>query len=398
MATAPNTGMDKAEMKKLLTRSKEEPVNCAIGIGKDQQAMFMLHKTKPPMAILKDLEKLAGGPLRNPCHGSALVDADRDPKLVILTVNKASGGLAARLKKTLKGTGFTKAMIRLEDGTIAEMAEEDGDDAEGEAPPPAADVGALKQTLAGLVGRIAEAAGSDTALKAKLAKMAGDAATAIRANDQAGADATIASLREAIEAGPQGNGAAPAADTLRKDLAALIGRVGAVTDPAAKAKLAKLAGDANARIKANDAAGAAASIQQLRDGLDGGGGAAPEVMPLEIWRDAKDLAGVEIGKLQEALRAKKLPLFHKIADQGLNGITGRLQVGLQVALMDLNGKSGDALTAAKDKARKAVTDFRGFLGSDPTLPLLESNPLGVTITLRSSLPRALDAIENSLAA
>ena len=316
MATAPNTGMDKAEMKKLLTRSKEEPVNCAIGIGKDQQAMFMLHKSKPPMAILKDLEKLAGGPLRNPCHGSALVDADRDPKLVILTVNKASGGLAARLKKTLKGTGFTKAMIRLEDGTIAEMAEEDGDDAEGEAPPPAADVGALKQTLAGLVGRIAEAAGSDTALKAKLAKMAGDAA----------------------------------------------------------------------------------SIQQLRDGLDSGGGAAPEARPLEIWRDAKDLAGVEIGKLQEALRAKKLPLFHKIADQGLNGITGRLQVGLQVALMDLNGKSGDALTAAKDKARKAVTDFRGFLGSDPTLPLLESNPLGVTITLRSSLPRALDAIENSLAA
>jgi hypothetical protein len=398
MATAPNTGMDKAEMKKLLVRSKEEPVNCAIGLGKDQQAMVLLHKTKSPMALVKELEKLAGGALRAPCHGTALVDADQDPKLVVLTVNKAVGGLAAKLKKTLKGTGFTKATIRLEDGTVADSAEEDEaeEGAEGEeaaAPRETAsdgpDIEATKRTLAGLMGQIVAAA-SDPGRKAALVKLAGDANAAIKAGDAAGAAKRVAELTAALEQVPTAPPPPPAADGLRKELAALIARVAAVADAGAKARLAKLAGDANAALKAGDAATAAGLAQQLREGLDGG--TAPAGKPLDIWRDAKDQAGAEISQLQQALRGTGVKLFEQIADQGLNAITGRLQVGLQAALMDV-GNGG-----SKDKARAAVADFRSFLAADEVLPLLEQNPFGVKVTLRTELPRALDAIEKALAA
>ncbi len=377
-------------MRKLLIKSKDESVNCAMGLGKDQQAMFLLHKTKAAMALVKDLEKLAGGTLRSPCFGTALVDVETDPKLVVLSVNKAVGGLAAKLKKTLKGTGFTKVVMRLEDGTVADSAEEEeGEDAsqEGATPEvPAPDPAAVTRTLAALMGQIVSVVASDPGQKVRLLKLAGDANTALKAGDVKGAETLAGELRAALEAVPTAAPAQGGAD-LRKELAALIGRVGAIADVGAKVRLAKLANDANMALKSNDVA-AAGLVQQLRDGLDAVAGTAPVGKPLDIWRDAKDQANVEIGQLQSALRGTRVPLFEKIADQGLNAITGRLQVGLQAALMD----------GSKDKARAAVADFRSFLATNALLPLLEQNPFGVKVTLRTELPRALDAIEKALAA
>jgi hypothetical protein len=115
MAGQPDTGVDKAELKKLLIRSKREPVHCAVGIGKDQQALIMLDKIKPPRAISKEIEKKFGD-VKTPRWGSAFVDVDEDPKLVILTLNKPISGFARRLKKTLRGTGFSKVEVRLKAG------------------------------------------------------------------------------------------------------------------------------------------------------------------------------------------------------------------------------------------------------------------------------------------
>jgi hypothetical protein len=120
--------------------------------------------------------------------------------------------------------------------------------------------------------------------------------------------------------------------------------------------------------------------------------------PLQTWLQARQAAGEQISKLQDAMRALNHPLFARLADQGLNGITGRLQVGLQVALTDLEGASGEARGKARQKARAVIADFHGFLKTDPVLPLLEANPLGVPITLRAGLGQALDAIDKALAA
>ena len=45
MVEAANTGMPKAEMKKLLTRSKAEPVNCAVGVGGLDQNVGLMFAT-----------------------------------------------------------------------------------------------------------------------------------------------------------------------------------------------------------------------------------------------------------------------------------------------------------------------------------------------------------------
>lgn len=119
--------------------------------------------------------------------------------------------------------------------------------------------------------------------------------------------------------------------------------------------------------------------------------------PLQTWADAKEAAGVQIGRLQAAVRGLDHPLFSLLADKGLNGITGRLQVGLQLALTEVESTDGAARNKAREKAHAAIADFRDFLRTDPVLPLVEENPLGVTITLRADLGQALEAIEQALA-
>ena len=460
MAAAPDVGMDKADLKKLLVKSKEEPVNCAVGLGKDQQAMILLHRTKSPPTLLKELEKQAGGPLKAPCHGTALVDFDGDPTLVILTVNKAASGIAAKLKKTLRGTGFTKAMIRLEDGTVVDRADEEEGDADTPAGPPAQpeqlaaaaaagpSVEALSKELAALVRRIPDAIAADPTSKAALTKLATDANANLKANKLDAASGCIAQLRDALRDAPAAAGvgtgqvaqqaapsgptpppapplakpaAGPGVEALTKELAALIRRIpdAIAADPTSKAPLTKLATDANANLKANRLDAASDCIAQLRDALGDAPGAAgtgqaarpaadaaaaanagpaAAAKPLQVWLDAKDDANEQIGKLQTAMRSLRHPLFDRVADQGLNGITGRLQVGLQVALTEVDHASGTARAAAQTKARAVVADFRNFLTTDPVLPVLEKNPLGVKVTLRAGLGQALDAIDKALAA
>jgi hypothetical protein len=125
--------MDTADMKKLLIVSKRQPVHCGVGMTKDG-VVLLLDKIKPPRALVKDLEKQFPD-MKSPHWGTAVVDTDEDPKLVILTLNKAAPGMARRMKKTLKGTGFTKVEIHLEDGSVADkVGEEDEEGAEGAAP------------------------------------------------------------------------------------------------------------------------------------------------------------------------------------------------------------------------------------------------------------------------
>ena len=126
--------------------------------------------------------------------------------------------------------------------------------------------------------------------------------------------------------------------------------------------------------------------------------AASAVRPLEVWLAAKEVAGAQIVALQAAMRAQPHPMFPRLADRGLNGITGRLQVGLQVALMDLERTGSAGRDAARAKASKAAADLRTFLATDAVVPLLDRNPLGVAVDLRGGLGAALDAIDRALTA
>lgn len=113
------------------------------------------------------------------------------------------------------------------------------------------------------------------------------------------------------------------------------------------------------------------------------------------WPEALDEVNAQISKLQRALQATQAPLGLAMADQGMNALTGRLKVGLQVALMELDQAPPDRCEAAARKVRTAAAAMQQFLDTDPVLPLLENNPFGVMLTLRSRLGTALSTIQQA---
>jgi len=102
---------------------------------------------------------------------------------------------------------------------------------------------------------------------------------------------------------------------------------------------------------------------------------------------------VDVGKLQDALRQEGDPRFDRIADMGLHGITGRLQVGLETALMDLERGGAD-----RAKALKSVDELRQFLAENKVVALCEGNPFGVAVKIREPLLAALADVEKVLTA
>ncbi|MEJ0045389.1 MAG: hypothetical protein WDN04_04000 [Rhodospirillales bacterium] len=99
--------MDKADMKRLLARSRKEPVNCAVAQPKKgAMALLLMDKVKQPKALVKNLMQQFDD-LKNPRFGTVSVDAEDDPKVAVFELNKAFSGLQRRLVKTLKGTGIT---------------------------------------------------------------------------------------------------------------------------------------------------------------------------------------------------------------------------------------------------------------------------------------------------
>ena len=119
---AEGTGMELPDLKKMLVRSRNGPVNCALALGDPKEgglALIMMDRTKPPKALVKALKEQFPG-LRNPCFGTASVDADQDAKQVTFNLNKKIAGMDRKLKKSLKGTGFTKVVIEMGQADEAE--------------------------------------------------------------------------------------------------------------------------------------------------------------------------------------------------------------------------------------------------------------------------------------
>jgi hypothetical protein len=110
---ADGTGMDRQAMKKMLALSRRAALNAAIGMGDPKDGslgLLLIDKVMPPKQILKTLkDQFPKG--SKFCFGTASVDMDADPKLVKFRMNKRIPGLDRRLRKTLKGTGYSKVAI-----------------------------------------------------------------------------------------------------------------------------------------------------------------------------------------------------------------------------------------------------------------------------------------------
>lgn len=73
----PQTGMDRAEMKRFLIKSKQEPVYCALGVGDDKSmALLLLSPHRSAKALQGDLQKQFPAAF-NTRFGTAVVDGGR---------------------------------------------------------------------------------------------------------------------------------------------------------------------------------------------------------------------------------------------------------------------------------------------------------------------------------
>ena len=352
-----DTGMDKADMKKLLTVSKKQPVNCAVGVTKTG-VVLMMDKIKQPKAVLKDLEKKFAD-MKQPHWGSAVVDMDADPKLVVLTLNKAAPGMARKMKKTLKGTGFSKVEIRLEDGTVADTADE-GDEEEEAGPAAAA--------------RPVEAA-------------------------PAPADAA---------------GVGPDAGVLTQQLTGLVGQLKAAlaADPSRAEPLKALATQAQASLKSGDLPAAQSAVTQLAQALGGEGGAAPSAAPAPnmqalnkaklAWSAARAKVEGDLGKLHGEMT--KHFKGHGL-DAELDGIfaskvqpiMSRLDEGLSKKLDEVAGNADPAQhTKLLGEAKQIVQQTSAFVAGEPMLAKLDTNPF-VPVAIQKTLSSTLTALDRVVA-
>jgi hypothetical protein len=128
-------------------------------------------------------------------------------------------------------------------------------------------------------------------------------------------------------------------------------------------------------------------------GSDGGKSIGP-LMP--VWLDAKEEVDARLGKLQSSLRGYDNPDLNRIAEFGLNGVTGTRSVGLMTALREADAAGADAKT--RKKLADAVSAYRGFLDTSDVVDLIDDNPFDVAIGLKATLGRALDAIARQIAA
>src|SRR6185312_6796568 len=133
---APENAMEKAVLRKLLMKSKAEPVNCALAQGDGKTTalgLLLLHRTKQPKVLMKDLQKQFPD-AKNLRFGTAFVDVDENPKQVNFFINRPISNMARKLAKSLKGTDFREVQILLEDGTPADAGaeEEEGEEEQEE--------------------------------------------------------------------------------------------------------------------------------------------------------------------------------------------------------------------------------------------------------------------------
>lgn len=116
---------------------------------------------------------------------------------------------------------------------------------------------------------------------------------------------------------------------------------------------------------------------------------------LTAWREASDAVDAQFNSLRKALLASDDEDLHRIAEFGLNGVTGSRKVGLHKALREVAAASGPALPPLAQKAVQAATEYRSFVQSDERVKACDAYPSIVT-PIGTTLGRALSALAQAL--
>ncbi|MEX0367240.1 MAG: hypothetical protein AB3N22_14285 [Ruegeria sp.] len=400
------------QLKKMVKLGKKMAIQFGYAPHKDMEATVLLvHRRKPPPMLGKAARKMAEA--KKFSFGTFQVKG----KIVEMTCERLVPMMAKTVKRYLKSNKIhVNVVIMGPDGSVVESdisdlpddpewdeGDEpvDGAPAEEEAPEAEPDPDAerkkeLTSRVQAVQPRVAEVRG-DAGKRLKEVMLG--AIEKIRAGDLDGADKSIRAVEQALD---KLESAAPDPAALAARAKELKAAIGALPEPA-KSRLLEVFDEAVQMIRDGKLAEADAKmtrIEQVAEKAAQAPAQMADIAPtLPIWREARDEVNEQLGKLQDAMKKSGMPLFAQIADAGLNSITETRLVALQASMMDLDGAAdAGAQQAARKKLQAALTDMRGFVETNPVLPMLDENPLNIPLTLRSTLTGALDSLDRAIAA
>lgn len=113
-----------------------------------------------------------------------------------------------------------------------------------------------------------------------------------------------------------------------------------------------------------------------------------------VWTEAKDKVDSGISALARALRARPQKVLHRVADEGLFGLTtGGLTVPLTAAILEFDATVGPARAKAARALNQQIANYRTNLTGNPIVRLVDENPFGVDVGLRKTMLDALARLE-----
>ncbi len=418
---AESIGSDKAELKRLLKLAVDKPVHMALALGKDGKAIVKLDKMKNPKALEKGLKDDAPDS-KNHRNGMVSIDPD-DPKTAIFQVTKAVSGIAGKLTIALKGTGFSKIRIVMDDGTALEDhagEDEDEDDDAGDGLAAADSGGADDQD--GDDDADATQDGSDPDARPVMGDEAATSGGAEAATADPGADADGSAPAATGAAQPDPD--QPDAASLTKDLTGLVKQMMAVIakDPTQKTALAELATDAQASLKRGDLAQASAGLDILRDAIgsgsaappapqapnapaaNGSNGAAPDPAAAQklkkshaVWSATRSKIDADLKKLSKAiLAAASGDDEAKELEKVLTTVVEPVLTTFDESLSDMLAAAADATEDAErqrllKQAQGTVARYQKFVEGNKVLSHLDENPF-VPVAMVKTLTATLAAL------
>ncbi len=140
-----------------------------------------------------------------------------------------------------------------------------------------------------------------------------------------------------------------------------------------------------------------ARVLGIEAGTDSSAGKDPQPSDLlALFRDAKDEVDAALERLRGALRDTEDEDLIRIADLGLFGMTDGEGVGLMKALFEWRAASPEQRAARAKAAAAAAKAYKDKVFAHKLAGLVEANPFGVPVGLKSRLGPALDAIARAI--
>jgi hypothetical protein len=117
----------------------------------------------------------------------------------------------------------------------------------------------------------------------------------------------------------------------------------------------------------------------------------------QAWEAASGAVDAQLAQLQGALKKSKDEDFQRIAEYGLNAVTGNFKVPLMAALIEMDGISEEAFPKTAARTRSLVARFRKHIETNEKVAVCDDNPFGVKVSVRQTMGGGLARLEEALA-